>query len=61
MEEVPGPPARLEIEVRELSVKHTVTSSSFSDGRTRPPGLPSRIKRERMRELLEEKLTRERR
>jgi hypothetical protein len=61
MEEVPGPGARLEIEVREPAVKHTVTLAQlqrWTNGATRSP--VEKIKRERLRELLEAKFTRER-
>jgi hypothetical protein len=53
VEEVPGPASRLEIEVREPAVKHTVTLAQlerWANGATKSP--VERIRRERMRELL---------
>ena len=53
MEEVPGPPARLEIEVREPAVKHTGTLAQlqrWANGATRSPA--EKVRRERMRQLL---------
>ena len=55
VEETPGVGSRLEIEVREPAVKHTVTLAQLRrwvDGATRSP--VERIKRERMRQLLYE-------
>ena len=55
-EEPPGVALRLEIEVREPAVKHTVTLAQlqrWAKGATRSPA--ERIRRERMRELLDVK------
>ena len=57
-EEVPGTSSRLEIDVREPAVKHTVTLAQlqgWANGATRSP--VEKIKRERLRELLEAKFT----
>jgi hypothetical protein len=56
VEEAPGPASRLEIEVREPTVKHTVTLGQrqrWANGATRSPA--ERIRRERLRELLNER------
>jgi len=53
VEDAPGPGTRLEIEVREPSVKHTVTVlqlQRWASGAARSPA--ERVKRERMKELL---------
>jgi len=53
VEEVPGLASRLEIEVREPAVKHTVTLAQlqrWANGATKSPA--ERVKRERMRQLL---------
>jgi hypothetical protein len=53
VEEAPGPASRLEIEVREPAVKHTVSLAQlqrWANGASRSP--VEKIKRERMRELL---------
>jgi hypothetical protein len=53
VEEPPGVASRLEIEVREPAVKHTVTLAQlqrWANGATNSP--VERIRRERMRELL---------
>ena len=53
VEEAPGLSSRLEIEVREPAVKHTVTLAQlqrWANEATRSPA--ERIRRERMRELL---------
>lgn len=58
VEEVPGPATRLEVEVREPSVKHVITVAQLQRwvaGTTKNP--PERIRRERMRRLLETKAT----
>jgi hypothetical protein len=62
VEDVPGPASSLEIEVREPAVKHIVTLAQlqrWANGATRSP--VEKIKRDRLRELLEAKFTRERR
>jgi len=53
VEDAPGPATRLEIEVREPVVRHTVTLAQLhrcASGATRSPA--ERIRRERMRQLL---------
>jgi hypothetical protein len=56
VEEPPGVASRLEIEVREPAMKHTVTLAQlqrWANGATRSPA--ERIRRERMRQLLTNK------